>query len=81
MPFSKLPREVSADLKWLAWNDIWAAVNARLATAGGQGMRGPARVAYPEATLRLPWWGTVHLDGTRSFCVCSFLQRGVSPDS
>lgn len=31
-PLKLLPREVSADLKWLAWNDIWTAVNSKLAS-------------------------------------------------
>ena len=37
MPLLKLlPREVSDDLKWLVWNDIWTAVNTRLASCSDQ---------------------------------------------
>jgi len=36
MPLKLLPREVSSDLKWLAWNDIWTAVNSKLASASDQ---------------------------------------------
>ena len=35
-PLKLLPREVSSDLKWLAWNDIWTAVNSKLASASDQ---------------------------------------------
>ena len=31
---SLLPREVALDLKWLCWNELWAAVNGKLAEAG-----------------------------------------------
>ena len=35
-PLKLLPREVSNDLKWLAWNDIWTAVNSKLANTKDQ---------------------------------------------
>lgn len=31
---SLLPREVALDLKWLAWNELWAAVNCKLSGCG-----------------------------------------------
>ena len=40
---SLLPREISKDLKWFAWNQIWHSVNSRLASCTDPGQSADLR--------------------------------------